>query len=228
VPAALATVLVVLAVGAVALAASSNLKLPLDPWFGLSDDQRQAQIQTVYDQQADFIRAFNASGQDPRSLHRELSQSYDAGKAGPDSLSEALAAGETVVLATVRSLVFEPIPGQWLGHARVSLDVIRSLKGQAGPTLELIQSGSPAPTADGLGVLQELDSAPILMPGDRVLLVLVTTPSGGRTPMAGAGIVYLEAGKARALDSSPLQGQLAELSESEVLELYLNLLSEPK
>ncbi len=217
-PAVIATVLLlIVAIGAVALAGSPNLKLPLDPWRGLSDPNREAQVQSAYDLQAKFIRDFNASGQDPRSLHREASQSFYG---GPDSLGGALGASDFVVLATVRNVTFEPIAGQWLGQARVTIDVLRNLKGQAGPTLELIQAGSPAPTPDGHGVLQEFDVAPVLMPGDRVILMLARVDSGALTPLPGAGIAYLEAGLVRTLDRSALQSLLSGQTETEALDLY--------
>lgn len=205
------------AVGASVIAASPNLKFALDPWGGLADSDRQAQVQSAYEQQANFIRDFNASGQDPRSIHHEASQSFYA---GPESLKDSLGASDVVVLATVRTTTFEPVAGQWLGQARVTVEVLRTLKGQAGATFELLQPGSPAPTADGHGVLQELDVMPVLLPDDRVILSLIRTTSGVLTPLAGTGIVYVEAGRVRTVERSSLQATLSGVTEEEILSLY--------
>ena len=226
--AATAAILFIVAVGAVALAETARQKLPPDPWQGLSDAGQEAQIQAVYDQQAKFIRDFDASGRDPRSLPREAGEAFYA---GPESLDDALGASDVVVLATVRKVSFEPIAGQWLGQARVTIDVLRVLKGRAGATLELVQPGSAAPTADGRGQLQELDVAPVLMPDDRVLLMLRTVDSvdsSALTPLEGAGIVYLEGGQAGVLDRSPLRSLLAGQAESKLLDLYSAALSPAK
>jgi hypothetical protein len=216
-----AALLIVAAVGAVALTGSA--KLPPDPWAGLSNPEREAQVQAAYDQQAKFIRDFQASGRDPRSLRRDAAEAFFV---GPDSLREALRSADVVVVATVRNTTFEPVAGQWLGQARVTIDVLRGVKGEPEGALELIQPGSPAPTADGHGQLQEVDIAPVLLPGDRVLLMLHMDASGTLTPLPGAGIVYLEAGRARALDRSPLRSLVSGRTEAEVLDLYTAALSD--
>lgn len=214
-----AAFLVVGAAAAATLASTFLSKLPPDPWAGLSDAGREAQIGAAYDQQAAYIRAFNKSGQDPRELHRESGEAFSA---GPETLGEAVGVGDLIVIATVRSVTFEPVDGQWLGHARVTVDVSRSLKGEAAASLELLEPGSPVPAADGSSILQEIDVTPVLMPGDRVLLILIRGGGGALTPLPGSGIVYFETGRARTLDRSPLRAMLNGQTETQAMALYLS------
>ena len=210
-------ILATVTLGAATVARSPDLKLPLDPWLGLSESQKAAQVQTAYGEQAQFIRDFNKSGRDPHSLRREESEAFSA---GPETLDDAMGASDIVVLAKVRELTFEPIEGQWLGQARTTIDVLYQFKGDTGATIEVIQPGSPAPTSDGSGVLQQVDVAPVLMPGDRVLLMLVRVGPTTFTPLPGAGVVYVESDQLRTVARSPLRLLLTGKSESEALALY--------
>ncbi len=207
---------------AATLAVAPWSKLPPDPWAGKSDADRQADVQSTYDDHSRYIRAFNSGGKDPRSLRREPAEAFAA---GPETLEKALQASSVVALGVVRGVTFEPVPGQWLGRARVSVDVLQNFKGGLGGTIEVIETASPAPSADGNGVLQEIDVAPVLLQGDRVLLMLTTMESGELTPVAGSGILYVDGGRGRPLPRSPLLQLVAGRSEAELLALYADTLA---
>jgi hypothetical protein len=209
-----ATVLGAMAIGAIA----SADKKPPDPWAGLTDAERQYEVDRVYAQQAQFIRDFQSSGGDARSLPHEAAEGFGA---GPESLVKAVQESSVIVIGTVRQTEFEPVEGQWLGRASVSLDISRTLKGEPAQVLILHQAGAPAPSAERGAVLQEIDVAPVLLPGDSVLLMLEQTDDGSLAPIAGSGIVYIVDAHAQPLPRNPFGSTLRDLPESAVTALYL-------
>jgi hypothetical protein len=212
-----AVLLVGISVGAAA--AAGFLKLPGDPEAGLSDAQRRAIHDQARADAAAFVEHFMASGGDLRSLPRRHESSLAT---MPADLPTALANASVVVVGTVRSIEITPADG--LPNAVVSITVERSIQGDPGPQLDIVQLGGPAQTAGGGVELVDLEWSPLLLPGDRVLLIAEQFPSGAFAgaffPQPGTGIVYLVGGAAQPLPVSPAVDALTGLTVADAINLY--------
>lgn len=200
-------------------AATGLIKLPADPWAGLTDAQRQGQVDRAHIDAAAFVEQFMASGRDLRSLPRRHESSF-AGL--PADLPTALSEASVVLIGTVQSVEITPAEG--LPRATVSIVVERWIRGGAGQQIEILQSGGPAQAADGSAELVDLEAAPLLLPGDRVALIaqrLVSGEFAGElTPQHGTGIVYFVNAKAQPVSLSPADDLLRGLTEPEVIAVY--------
>jgi hypothetical protein len=212
----------VLSGAVVLLTQAAGGKAPTNPWEGLSDAQRLQQIRSAYEAQAAFVRDFVASDVDPRSLRRDAIEGFSA---GPGTLDEALAESDVVVVGSVTGVTFEPVADQWMGRAISTVDVERTLKGDAAGEIRVVAAGNPAPTAEGSPELQEIDTAPVLLPGDRVVLMLVKTSGGDLIQLPGSGTVYLVDGMTHPLLRSPTAPSVTRLPERDLVALYLATLA---
>jgi len=118
------------------------------------------------------------------------------------TLREAVRDADIIVVATVESVDFLP------SHtAVVHLHVDRSLKGAADSDLTILQPGGPQPAGpDWRGmVLAQSDAEPLLLPGDRAILLIgdggvhkYVQPHTGELRIDGNRVTPLDTNHARA------------------------------
>lgn len=129
------------------------------------------------------------------------------------TFSDAIVAADHIVVGTIDNVEF--LPNQL---AQVHVRVEETLKGSADQALTVIQAGGPQPaTADWEGmVLAELISDPLLLPGDRAVL-LIDTVGQDSYVQAHTGQLRISGDTIAALQSNPSESVLAGRSLEEVL-----------
>jgi len=161
----------------VALSAGRTLAdqpdVPVDPFEGLSEDETIAAQAAASDrweaEQRAFVMEFERSGRDPRSLDRAgLMLTYGVPATDLEGASKF---ADVVILGTVEKTEFGG--GGTLGAARVTIAVKEFLKGSAKSPVFVYQVGGPV-LDGGHEYLAESGGDPILLPGDEVLLFLIT------------------------------------------------------
>jgi hypothetical protein len=193
---------------------------PPNPDFGLSNRAIQtnhAASRAEFEQKyrswlADFVR----SGRDPRSLERlSVNAFYEPGK---NSMREAVQGATLVVVAQVSKADFEAFVGT---HLTVEVQSVAKGPVQPGTIIRVLMGGGPMPTLDFKGAaLAIYENAPLLLPGDRALLVLEgPLASGEYYPQSWTGLYNLHQGTVRALEGSPFRSQIDGLSEEAVIAL---------
>jgi hypothetical protein len=175
------------------------------------------------DRYADWITRFNRSGVDASSLERvPLLTNPVRGK--PD-LSSAVGAADLIATGTVSKVEFVP------GKALVTFALNTKIKdriSQAAPEVIVEMSGGPVP---GFGqgydsqdyknaVLDYLEAAPILLPGERAVLFL--TPSeitpAHQIVQNFSGYFKLEGGQVHALSGNPFAAAVDHRPESQFID----------
>lgn len=189
--------------------AASGDKFGTDPWAGLSDDEKQGQVDALHSENDAFLEEFNAAGRDPRQLTR--TELIDGWAVAPATLEEAVAAADLVVVGKVAAVSFAPHEGGLVPRATVTLDVETAIKGKAGSQVITTQLGGPVVWADEAreGRLVSVDSE-LLLPGDEVLVFLANS-GGAHSPVKAAGIYFLANGSVRPEEHNPFYAEVAGL-----------------
>jgi hypothetical protein len=160
------------------------------------DRQMAAQAQSY----REWLEGFKASGVDPATLRRtDMGGLYAS---GPKTIDEAVSSAVLIVKGLVTDVEFRadhPMP-----QAFVSFEVKEVLKGQAGPTLNLVFGGGPLPAAHSGAykdaALGQWDVEPLILPGDEVVLLLkpYSGNESGYAALAWSGVNRLEKGRVAA------------------------------
>jgi DNA-binding CsgD family transcriptional regulator len=159
-----------------------------DRWKGLTSEQKLAEIDFAHKRQDEFVKEFQASGRDPRSLKRINRPSYGAPM---PSLQATVDAADLIVLGTVTGVQFTTEPDE-MSFATVSVEQTFKGGALAGGELTVGQVGGPSWTRDG-GQLVQLETDELLLSGDRAMLIL---KAKGETlhALLGSGIVFIRDG----------------------------------
>jgi hypothetical protein len=214
-------VIAVVAVGAVVpqtretARAFIQQKFGIDPWAGLSDAQKQAQVDQTHARNAAFLRDFVSRHGDPRTL--PVIRVPDD-QVAPATLREAVDEAQIVVRGTVTDTSFALNPQGGLPLATASVTTIQVVKGHVPSDFQVRQLGGPVAQGAG-GALAELDDDPLLLPGDDVILLLRTGPDGTLRTLPGDGILYVVDDVVRAESGSPIASAVNGLSVADVLPL---------
>ena len=185
----------------------------VNPDAGLTDEQRMQRVKDARSRQAEFVKAFNASRADPRSLRKVTIQAH-AGSAG--SLEEAADRANLIAVGTVKAVEFRPEDADGPARSLATVSLREVLKGPTGLTsVAVTQTGGSALSAEG-PVLVQISNSELLLPGDEALLMLVEV-AGRSLAQSNVGVVFFENGLARTQASSPLQGQLGGKTQAEII-----------
>ena len=181
---------------------------------GLTDAQRNQLYQSAARQgwlcYGAWVANLNASTLPYRSLGHIGTQVRCPSPEG-NTLSEAKANATLIVSGTVLSL--KPVTTTF--GTDVAITVSHVFKGQAGNTVTVLQGSALVPrddvarlSNDAQGVLiADVACAPLLLPGESVLLFLEAGPQGLVQEM-WTGIYYVRDGKIHALPFNPFASQV--------------------
>lgn len=146
----------------------------VDPCAGCSDTERQTQMDgqlaEMFASRDELAGDFAGMGVDPRDLPRRTwLRDYLPGYAEPFAdVSHAAVGASSIVEVEVTNVEF--VPGD---HVRTVVQVLDVIKGSAMEELEILQDGAVMRDAetDTLAIV-EADAMPLLLPGDRAVLLL--------------------------------------------------------
>ena len=158
-----------------------------------------------------LARRFHQVKKGSRTLERvPVNASYAGGK---PTLREAVKDASLVVVGRVTKAEFEAFAGTHL-----TVEVQSAVKGpaRAGTSIRVWMGGGPFPDQEfKAGTLAIYENAPLLLPGDRALLLLEgPLPPGEYYPESSTGLYNLEGGVARALEANPFGAQVDGLPEA--------------
>lgn len=169
----------------------------------------EADVQHRY---ASWLASPAATGLDLRALpRRPMAGSYPPGQ--PD-LASARQRADRIVLGTVSSVGFRP------NGTLLQVQVDRTVKGQAGPAVLVFTGGGLFPDADFVHAsLSIAESAPLLLPGDRAVLLLQDTGrvDGALEVQPFTGEYVSTAGRVTALPGNPFAADVAGRTEAQLL-----------
>lgn len=207
-----------LTIGAAAASAMSTAgphKPQPSPRAGLAGQQLAAIVAQAHARNARYLHDFVAQRRDPRSLPVIEVQTFAP---APLTLKQALSQATLVVHATVRTVTFQANPGGGMPLATATVDVLQVAKGRPAPVLTVLQLGGPVAEGTG-GALAQLDTDPLLLPGDDVLLLLQPSPAapGPYRTVYGAGVNKIISKTARAQDGNPFGAQITGRSVPDLL-----------
>jgi hypothetical protein len=194
------------AAAAAAMSAAGPHKPQPRPGASLTGQQRAAIVAQAHARNARYLRDFAAQRRDPHSLPVIEIPSFAP---PPLTLTQALSQATLVVHATVRAVAFRANPGGGLPLATATVGVLQTAKGLSAPTVTVLQLGGPVAEGSG-GALAQLDTDPLLLPGDDVLLLLRPSPAapGLYRTVIGAGVNEITNGTVRAQDGNPFGARI--------------------
>lgn len=198
-----------LAAGAGATAAMSTAgphKPQPSPQASLTDQQLEAIVAQAHARNARYLHDFVAQRRNPHSLPVIEVQTYAP---PPLTMMQALSQATLIVHAKVRTVTFQTSPGGGMPLATATVDVLQTAKGRSAPVVTVLQLGGPVAEGTG-GALAQLDTDPLLLPGDDVLLLLQPSPAapGLYRTVNGAGVNKITDGTVRAQDGNPFGAQI--------------------
>jgi hypothetical protein len=214
---------VVLATG-LAIGRDPGKVLPPNPEASMTEQQRQsfeaslsASFETRY---AAWIANLDVSNIDLTKVeHDELLVSSVA---PVTSLSAAVKKADQIIVGTVTAL--KPTTNGVI----VTLGVERSVKGSAATTVTISQGSNFLPTEDWQRVTVGDDpGGPMLLPGQRVELLLFTGSTGMSEVEGYTGTYYLDAGGVRPLTGNPFAASVSGISELQFGDLTKSAQSAP-
>jgi hypothetical protein len=198
-----------------AVSAAGPHKPQPSPGARLADQQRVAIVAQAHARNARYLQDFAAQRRDPHSLPVIKIPSFAP---LPLTMDQALSQATLVVHATVRAVTFQANPSGGLPLATATVDVLQTARGRAAPTITMLQLGGPVAEGSG-GALAQLDTDPLLLPGDDVLLLLHPSPAtpGLYRTVLGAGVNKITNGTVRAQEGNPFGAQITGRSVPELL-----------
>jgi hypothetical protein len=198
-----------------AMSAAGPHKPQPGPAASLTDQQRAAIVAQAHARNAWDLRDFVTQRRDPHTLPVIEVQSFAP---PPPTMEQALSQATLVVHAKVRAVTFQSDPGGGLPLATATVDVLQTAKGRPAPTITVLQLGGPVAEGAG-GALAQLDTDPLLLPGDDVILLLRPSPAtpGLYRTVIGAGVDKITNGTVRAQDGNPFGAQITGRSVPDLL-----------
>jgi hypothetical protein len=164
------------------------------------DATRIAEIEQAQKRQLEAVTRLVESGCDARNLPMVAIAHYDGDF--PKTFDEALARADLVVTGHVTTTSFTVDPNSRLPRGASTLAVETTLKGRDASEITFQQEGGPMPQ-DG-GIIGHFSGAPILLPGDEVLLIAqARADGGGYGSVYPMGIYFIRDGVMSVPDGSP-------------------------
>ena len=168
----LMAMLLLLAAGVASGRAASNPKpTVINTEVGLTDAQRNARYVQAWNafqaRYSSWVAAQNLSKIDLHKLpRRPLLASYVAAPA--QTLAVARARADLIIRGTVVSIMPTPFDGTY-----VSVEISKTLKGDARGVIVIHQAGGIRPTTDWSGMfIADSEAAPLILPGDDIVALL--------------------------------------------------------
>ena len=159
-------------------------KYEANPDAGLSDAEREANIRAFKERNEKWVADFSAKKLDPRTLPLVDIETYSRGATTPE---EARAQADALVEGVVVRVNYVATRGD-VTHSSAVVSVTRSEKGETSKEIVVRQVGGPAWNNKG-GELQQLEGDPLLLPNQRVVLLLRRTDVEGEYyTVYGAGV----------------------------------------
>ena len=194
-----------------AATSQSMASLPANPESGLTDAQRatlQAQEEQAFERR--YTTWVNGLRVGAINLHRLPRVSLNASVVpGQATLRRAVSAADLIVAATVSSIMPTPFSGTY-----VNLTIDQTIKGPASSSLIIDQAGGLRPTPDWSGiVIAQLDGESMLLPGDRAVLLLEKSPTGGYFVQSVSGSFSVVNGLIQPTPLNPFGQSIAGLTE---------------
>jgi hypothetical protein len=174
-------------------AAAASGKVPFNPWAGLSDQQKQAEVDKTHAENARYLRDFQARHGDVRSLPVIKISTW-----APPSKSVGAAAAQAgaIVHGYVETVHFTANPTGGMPQMDATVRITDVGKGSVSSTIVVRQSGGPVARPGGNGALVELEYEHLILPGDEVVLLL--SPTRGSNSeyrlIYGPGALLVESG----------------------------------
>ena len=189
-----------------AISAAGSHKPQPSPGAGLTSQQRAAIVAQAPARNVRYLHDFAVQHRDPHTLPVIEIPSFAP---PPLTLTQALSQATLVVHAKVRTVIFQGNPGGGLPLATATVDVLQTAKGRPARTVTVLQLGGPVAEGSG-GALAQLDTDPLLLPGDDVLLLLHPSPAtpGLYRTVLGAGVNKITNGTVRAQDGNPFGARI--------------------
>jgi hypothetical protein len=173
--------------------ASAQGKVPSNPWAGLTDQQKQDQVDAVHAANVRYLQSFEASHRDARTLPVIR---LDTWQAPPRSMGAAVTQASLIMHGQVKSVHFIADPTGNLPQMTATVAVADVGKGSAHTTITVRQIGGPVAQPGGKGALVELADEPLMLPGDEVVLLLKEASDGVEyRAVYGAGVQFIKNGK---------------------------------
>lgn len=160
------------------------------------------------------MNKFVASGASARALQRLNFNSYDP---GPATLSAASERAISIVVGRVTATTFSP-NGAGLPITDSTVAVDRVVAGDVASSIHVFQLGGPMESDHG-PVLAQLEVDEVLLPGDNVVLFLVTGPDGTNRVIPGAGSYAVAGGRVTAIHANPFSTSVNGLALDQFLTL---------
>ncbi len=187
------TAAMALVIGLSVAFASATGKVPFNPWGGLTDQQKQAQVDAVHAANVKYLEDFEARHGDPRSLPVIKLSTYQPPAA---SVGAATAQARLIVHGRVSSVHFIADPTGNLPQMSANVTISEVGKGSlASGQIVVRQIGGPVAQPHGAGALIELEYEQLMLPGDEVLLLVTPMPDGGQyRAVYGPGVQFIRGG----------------------------------
>lgn len=169
---------ITLALGISMAAAGTSGKHPSDPWTGLSDQQKQVEIDKTHAENVRYLDDFQAKHGDVRSLPVIKISTW-----APPSLSigAAVAQADVIVHGFVETVKFTANPQGAMPQMDARVRITDIGKGPVGSTIVVSQSGGPVAQPGGKGALVEFEYEHLILPSDEVVLLLRLAPGKSGT-----------------------------------------------
>ncbi len=207
------------------VAAANGTKTPSDPYADMSDAQRAQAIQASRSEFEAHYQSWLASLDLSKVPYRSLQHRDELGLYDPPAptLADATARADVIVLGTVRSIRPTAFDGSYS-----TLDIKQAIKGSPVTTLIVHQGGGLRPTPDWKGMfIADAPDAPLLLPGDRVVVFLQQRGEGNVDIQAFSGLYHVESGSTVSAKGNPFATQIDGKSESGLISAIQGALARP-
>jgi hypothetical protein len=174
-------------------AAAASGKVPFNPWAGLTDQQKQAEVDKAHAENTQYLQEFQARHGDVRSLPVIKISTW----APPSSsVGVATAQANAIVHGYVETVHFTANPTGGMPEMNATVRTTDVGKGSVGSTIVVRQSGGPVAQPGGKGALLELEYEHLILPGDEVVLLLNLVPGSNSEYrlIYGPGALLIENG----------------------------------
>ncbi|HCF99717.1 MAG TPA: hypothetical protein DEV93_04145 [Chloroflexi bacterium] len=160
-----------------------------EPWLNTSE--QQAEVNAAHAANNQFLHEFEAQHRDPHSLPTVWIESWAT---APVTLNLAAQNADLIVHGRVGNVAFAPNPSGGMPLSTAVVRVIGVVKGQPPQSVTVDQMGGPVAQKPN-GALVQFDKAPLLLPGDEVVLLLRRGATGEPLhEVYGAGAYFVHSG----------------------------------
>jgi hypothetical protein len=165
-------------------------KNTVDPWAGLTDQQKQAVVDQAHQRNVQYLNNFEARHGDPRSLPVIKIATYQPGAM---TVGVAVAQADVIVRGHVDAVRFTAAANGGMPQMTATLRVEMVGKGSVNSSIVVRQQGGPVAQAGNAGALVQFEDEQLILPGDDVLLLLSHSQAkvGEYRPVYGPGVMFV-------------------------------------